>query len=440
MNKIYSHEELQCEDGVYKYKVTIESSTINDAVNKELAKIAAEIRVPGFRKGKVPISMIQSHHSSTISSAINRVAQSMIEKVSGDIFNNIPDKERVVSPKTKVLSFTPSDSGYGDLVYEISFEMMGQVPDIECEAITLVRKEAIINTEDVQKELEKEISEASYFAENSEKKIEKGDKIAIEYSGKIMNKPFKGSTGKVEFIIGEGSVPELLENALLGMKVLDKKDAVTVSFPTNYQNPVLAGRSIGMDITVLGVKEPKKFDSNDEFAKHLGFESYEKLVENTSNLLQNQSNQITDLLLRKDLLDVLDQRYTFDIPKSMVDEEEKAISHAMTNGEHDTEDKDKLHTNALRRVKLGMLLVKFSEDNSIKIDNADLLNQLQLEFGHDRRLFTESIGAVRKNPDFARAIQGRALENKVIKHIVDKITIDKQSLTFEDLKKGFENA
>ena len=211
-------------------------------------------------------------------------------------------------------------------------------------------------------------------------KVETGDRVVVDFTGKLEGQPFEGGTGgDIGVNVGSNTFIPGFEDQLIGMAAGETR-LVKVTFPVNYTNAELAGKDAEFDVTAKSVEAPGTVTVDDAFAKSLGMESLDKLKEAVKGrILQEHTAQARQKLKRK-LLDQLDAMHQFALPPTLAEEEFKNVWSAVESDlksqnrtfadEGTTEEKarEEYRTIAERRVRLGLVLAEIGEKNNITRD------------------------------------------------------------------------
>src|SRR6516164_7736372 len=207
----------------------------------------------------------------------------------------------------------------------------------------------------------------------------KGDRVVIDFAGKIDGAPFEGgSGGDVGVNIGSGTFIPGFEDQLIGMGAGETR-LVKITFPTNYVSTQLAGKPAEFDVTVKSVEAPGTVTVDDAFAKSLGLESLDKLTAAVKGRLQQEHAGLSRQRLKRQLLDKLDEMHKFALPPTLAEDEFKNVWNAVETDlkaqgrtfadEGTTEEKarEEYRGIAERRVRLGLVLAEIGEKNKITV-------------------------------------------------------------------------
>ncbi|MGO4838866.1 trigger factor, partial [Rhizobiaceae sp. 2RAB30] len=177
----------------------------------------------------------------------------------------------------------------------------------------------------------KKIAESARSFEPKEGKADDGDRLTIDFLGKLDGVAFDGGAGSDQLLVlGSKQFIPGFEEQLVGVKAGDEK-TITVTFPEDYSAAHLAGKEATFDVTVKEVAKPGELELNDETAKNLGLESIERLREIVKGQIESQFGALTRQKVKRELLDQLDESYKFEAPSKLVEAEFNNIWNQVTN-------------------------------------------------------------------------------------------------------------
>jgi len=426
------------------YTITIPAKDLDARVDAEVKKIAPQVRMPGFRPGKVPANLIRKMHGDSIhADALNASIQESVDKAIRD--NNL---RPAIQPSVDL----NEDYAAGkDAEVKVSLEVLPEVPAPSIDSITLERLTVEPAEEAVTEALQRIADgQKSYEAAAKSYKAKEGDQVVIDFEGKVDGVPFEGGKGEgMAVVIGSGQLIPGFEDQLVGLKANDEA-VINVTFPENYGAADLAGKAATFDIVVGEVKKPGETKLDDDFAKSLGLESLEQLTGLIKGQLEQELNGLTRTHMKRRLLDQLAANHDFEVPPSMVEAEFNQIWAQLEQEaaqEEDVEaaraemekDRDEYHSIAVRRVRLGLLLSEIGQANGVEVSQQEmnmLIAQAAQQYRQeDRQRFAEYI---RNTPMAAAQLRAPLYEDKVVDFLFDKATITERAVTREELEAAIE--
>jgi trigger factor len=289
-----------------------------------------------------------------------------------------------------------------------------------------------------------------YTAKSDGAKAENGDRVTIDFTGKMDGTPFQGGTGgDVALHVGSGTFIPGFEDQLIGVTAGEQR-TVNVTFPQIYPAAHLAGKTAEFDVTVKSVETPQAVTLDDEFAKSLGLESLAKLREMVKERLTREHAGMSRQKVKRKLLDELDAKHKFAAPPSLVDDEFTNVwktiiddlqSRKRTFEDEDTPEekaKEEYRGIAERRVRLGLVIAEIGERNSIKVSDEEVsrgvMERARQVPGREQEVWE----FYRNNPDALASVRAPIFEDKVIDYIVELAKITDKTVSREELYKEDE--
>jgi trigger factor len=426
------------------YTLTIKAKDIEARVESEIRKIAPQVRMPGFRPGKVPGNLVRKMHGEALQAdALNNSIQEGVQ--------SLVAKERLrpaMSPSVEL------GEGYAhgkDAEIKIELEVLPEVPAPRIDGLKLERLTVDADGEALDKAVQ-ELAAMQKSWEDAPKahKAGIGDLVVIDFLGKIDGVEFDGGKGEdVSIELGSGRMIPGFEEGIVGSKANDSR-TIEVTFPENYSVDYLKGKAATFDIVVQAVKTGKTAVASDEMAKNLGLESLEQLRGLLKTNIEQELNQLTRTHMKRRLLDQLAASHDFEVPPTMVEAEFDQIWKQLeqeARREADPEaarkemeaDRDDYRKIAIRRVRLGLLLSEIGRQNNIEVSAPEmsrLIQQAAQQYDpKDRQRFVEFV-----QQDAMAAAQLRAplYEDKVVDFLFSKAEIVDRVVTREELEAAIE--
>ncbi|MCI4662310.1 MAG: trigger factor [Neomegalonema sp.] len=435
-------EEITAEGLQRSYKAVATAAIIEEKINEKIEDVRKDVEIKGFRKGKAPAALLKKMYGESLH---GEVLQELVDSTLRDHLESTGHRP-ATQPEIKATneSFKPGD----DLHLEISYEILPQIPETNLSEIALERFVVEVEDKAVDEALESLAKNAKNF-ETKEGAAEAGDQVVIDFLGKIDDVAFEGGAAEdFALELGSGQFIPGFEDQLIGLSAGEEKN-VEVSFPENYGASELAGKPAIFETKVKEVKAPKAAEIDDELAKTYGQESLDALKEQLKERLAAEYKDATRGLLKRKLLDVLSEKKDFDLPKSMVEPEAKAIAHQLWHEEHKDHDAhDHSHGEieptaenvelAERRVRLGLILADIGQKNEIHVKDEEvssaIMRQARQYPGQERAFFE----FVQKNPQMMQNIRAPLFEDKVVDFIFEMAQIAEKPISADDLRQEIE--
>jgi trigger factor len=426
------------------YEIKITAKDIESRVEAEVKKMAPQVNMPGFRKGKVPANLVRKmHNDALMQDALNSTVQESIEKTMTD------NKLRpAMQPSVNL------EDGYEpgkDALVKLELEVLPEVPTPDVEGLKLERLQVEADKKTVDEALQKFAESQKQFETAAKSyKAQTGDQVLIDFEGKIDGVPFDGGKGEGMAIeLGSGRLIPGFEDQLIGKKANDEV-LVKVTFPEDYNVEDLKGKDATFDVVIGEVQKPKEAKADDEMAKSMGLEGIDQLTELLKGQIEQELNGLTRTHMKRKLLDQLAASHDFDVPPSMVEaefnqiwqqlEQEAAQEEDAEAARKEMEDeKEEYRDIAVRRVRLGLLLSEIGQANGVEVSQQEmsmLMQQAAQQYRpEDRDRFIQYI-----QQDQMAAAQLRApmYEDKVVDFLFDKAEVTDRKVTREELEAAIE--
>jgi trigger factor len=437
--------EIENEGLKRAYQLTFTAAEIDARIADEVKRIAPQVRMPGFRPGKVPANLIrkmhgEALHQDALSSTIQAGVQELLTK------NQL---RPAMQPEVELgEDYAPGK----DATVTVRLETLPQVPAPQIDALKLERLVAEVDESAVDQQVEQFASNAKRFEDAPEgKAAESGDQVVIDFIGKTADGvAFEGGTGTDMAVeIGSGTLIPGFEDQLVGAKVGEER-TLKVTFPDDYPAENLKGQPATFDVTVKAVKVAGETRIDDEFAKSLGLESLDQLKGLLRDQQQQELNGLTRTHMKRRLLDQLAAAHDFDVPPSMVEAEYQNIMRQLEHeASHEADpaaakaeiekEAGEYRKIAERRVRLGLLLSEIGQANGIEV-TAQEMNRLIAQAAQqyqpkDRERFVQYI---QQEPMAAAQLRAPLYEDKVVDFLFSKAEISERKATRAEIEADLE--
>lgn len=430
--------ELKSEGLKKVFKVVVPAAEFGKTVDEKLKGIAKTVKMQGFRAGKAPLAMVKQKYEASVK---GEALEDLVQKTAQQVVKE-QNLRPVMLPDVKITAFKEGE----DIEFEVSVENMPEIKFDGLKDIALDKYMAEVPAEEVEKAL-------NYIA-NSRKETNKvedgrvsqnGDTTVIDFVGSVDGVEFQGGKGNnYPLELGSNSFIPGFEDQLIGKKAGDKVD-VKVKFPENYHAKDLSGKDAVFAVEIKELRAPKAVEINDEFAKSLGEESLDKLKASIAERIKADYEAASKMKLKRQLLDILDKNYNFEVPQSLVDAEYKSIvdqyEQAKKYNQLDESEKAKSEEDllaeykdiAVRRVKLGLLLSEIGQNAKITITaddiNKAIMNEARKYPGQEKAVFDFYV----KNKQAVENLKAPVFEEKIVDYILGQAKINDKIVSVEEL-------
>ena len=427
------------------YTLTIPAADIAKKVDAELKRVAPQIRMPGFRPGKVPANLVRKMHGPALmQEALNTSIQDGVQSLIA---------EKQLRPATQPsVELTDGYEEGRDAELKVELEVLPQVPTPAIDALKLERLTVPVADEAVDAHLQKFADQQKKWDDAGDKAAEQGDLVTVDFVGKTLDGvAFEGGTGEDMAVeIGSGRLIPGFEDQVVGAKAGEERQ-IKVTFPEDYPAKELAGQDATFDLTIKSVKTAGESVIDDELATNLGLESLEQLRGLLKGQIEQEHNGLTRTHMKRKLLDQLAEGHDFEVPPSMVEAEFNQIwaqlQHEATH-EPDQQaaldemeaERDDYRKIAERRVRLGLLLSEIGQANGVEVNQQEmqrLIMQAAQQYPAEQR--QQFVQYVQQEPMAAAQLRAPLYEDKVVDFLFDKAEITDRETTREELEAAIES-
>jgi trigger factor len=426
-------------DGLKRsFTVTLPEPELASKRETRLAELGRTMQMPGFRPGKVPLSMVKKRYGAA-------VAAEIAEGAVNDAADRLMAERNLRPAMQPRLEVTKPGQG-SDLEFTLQMEVLPEITVPDLTDVTIEKPVAKVSDEVRAAAIEKLAAQRQSFKEIEEARpAVAGEQLTVDFIGRIDGTAFEGGTATdVALIVkGEGFIPGFTDQ-VEGMSVGETR-TIKVDFPEDYGARELAGKQAEFEITAkkLAVAQVPAID--EAFAESLGLKSVEELHEKITGQIEREYGQMTRLKLKRALLDVLSARAEFAAPESLVEAEfaeiwrqveaEKAAGRA--DPEDAAKDDETLRAEyraiADRRVRLGLLVAEIGRANGITVTEQDMQQAMFQEAMKYRDQAMQVLEFFKKNPQQLERFRGPIFEDKVVDYLLGRVTQTEREVTPEEL-------
>jgi trigger factor len=408
-------------------KVFIDKKTMSNYMDEKYEEIKGTVNLKGFRPGKVPKEILKRQFGKAIFSEV-------LDKVLKETSTKALDENKIKpagQPKLDLKTYGEDK----ELEYVLS---VTELPKIDIKDIANIKFDEYTVKID-ESETDKRINEIAKnqpnFKEASpETKATDGDLVAFDYNATVDGQSFKGSEGKnTQLTLGKDLFLKGFDKQLLGTKKDDTK-IVEAILPENFPEKELANKSAKFECKIISVKKPEEVKIDDEFAKSLGAKDLVDLKKLISNQINDEYKNSLDRLSKNQILKELEKFKIDEIPENLIEEEVKILSQGMSEDDAKKSRKN-FEELAKKRIKTGLILNEFGEQNQIKVNEqelqAEIQKQLRMMPGQEKMV----MDFYQKNPSAVASLRGTVYEEKIINLIKEKAKPNKKEISKDEAEK-----
>jgi trigger factor len=419
-----------------KITLTLPTTVIQNEVNARLKKLARQVKIDGFRPGKVPMNIVAQRYGYSVHYEV------MNDKV-GEAFNQAAMEAQLrVAGQPRISE--KDQAPEGEMAFDAIFEVYPEVKMQDLAQVTIDRLKADVTDEAIDKTVEILRKQRRTYAQRSlESAAETDDRVTVDFEGKIDGEPFDGGRAQdFQFVVGEGQMLQEFEAAVKGMKVGESK-TFPLAFPPDYQGREVAGKTADFMVTLKKLEASHLPEVTDELAKSLG--AVDATVEGLrADIRGNLEREVKFRLLGRNkqaALDALVDNAELDLPNSIVQAEldrmvqgarEELKQRGIKDADKAPIPEDVFKPQAERRVRMGLVV-------------SELVRQHGLQATPDQiKAHVEELSASYEKPievqrwyysDNRRMaeVEGIVIEQNVTNYVFSLVKVNEKAITFDEL-------
>ena len=416
-----------------KRSLTVELpiDTFNQKTEKILQSLAKKARVDGFRKGKIPATILrQRFGASAKADATNEVVSETLEEALADA-----DVSPAAQPSLTTVDTESSDN----FSYTIEFEVYPEVSVAPLSNLNIDQISATVSDEDEERALQ-DLQDRATEYKTVKRKSKNGDRLIIDFEGLLDGESFEGGAAEgFEIVLGRGAMIEGFEQGLIDVAA-GKTVEVKATFPEDYHVENLAGREAVFKVKVNEVGSPNEMKRDDEFAKKYGENDFETMKSHMSKQMQmelssrvvqqNKDAAFTALLTANDF-EVPEGSVSTEATKLQQDMEARMEQQGMPSKGNFPE--AMFQEEASRRVKLGLLINKIANDSEIKPEKEQVdakLKEMSMQYGESAQ---QMIDWYNSDPSRLAGVESIVVEELVAKHVALEAKVNVTEKTFQEI-------
>ncbi|MFL5184474.1 MAG: trigger factor [Microvirga sp.] len=427
-----------------EFKVVLPATELEERLNSELSTLKDRVRINGFRPGKVPVGHLRKVYGrSVMADVLQNAVNEANRKIVEDNNLKLAHEPQIQFPESQE-EVEKAMEAKGDLAFTVALEVLPVFELADLSDVTVKKPVADVTDAEITESLERMAKQNRSF-EPKEGSAVDGDRVVVDFVGRIDGTEFEGGNGQdIRVELGSNTFIPGFEDQLLGLKAGDTK-LVKVTFPVNYMAAHLAGKDAEFDVTVKEIEAPGELKIDDEMAKGFGMDSLDKLKDAIRDAIKRDFDAQSRRKVKKDLLDSLDAKYSFELPPTLVEQEFAAVwsqvvgdmksNNRTFEDESTTEDEAKAEYRKIaeRRVRLGLVLAQIGEKTDIKISDDEvtqaLIERVRQYPGQERQVWE----FYQKNPQALAEIRAPLFEEKVVDQILSQVKVDEETVSKDAL-------
>jgi trigger factor len=413
-------------------KVLIDKETMNSYMDEKYEEIKGTVNLKGFRPGKVPKEVLKRQFGKAVFGEV-------LDKVLKETSTKALEENKIKpagQPKLDLKTYGEDK----ELEYVLSVTELPKVDVKSIESIKFDQYSVKIDNSETDKRIKEIAKNQPSFKEASpETKAKDGDLVVLDYQATVDGKEFKGSEGKnTQLTLGKDLFLKGFDKQLIGVKKDDEK-IVDAVLPENFPEKELVNKAAKFKCKILNVKNPEEVKIDDNFAKNLGAKDLNDLKTLISKQINDEYKNSLDQLSKNQILKEIDKIKVDEIPENLIEEEVKILSQGMDEAEA-KKNKAKFTGTAKTRIKTGLILNEFGEQNKIQVSEqeiqAEVQKQLRMMPGQEKMV----MDFYQKNPSAVASLRGTVYEEKILNLIKEKAKPNKKEISKDEAEKILKEA
>ncbi len=408
-------------------KVFVDKKTMNLYMDEKYEEIKGTVNLKGFRPGKVPREILKRQFGKAVFSEV-------LDKVLKETSTKALQENKIKpagQPKLDLKTYGEDK----DLEYILS---VTELPKVELKSIENIKFDEYTVKID-QKETDKRINDIAKnqpnFKEASETtKAKKGDLVVFDYNATVDEKTFKGGEGKnTQLTLGKDLFLKGFDEQLIGVKKGDEK-IVDATLPENFPEKEFINKKAKFMCKISAVKIPEDVKIDDQFAKNLGAKDLNDLKSLITKQINDEYKNSLDRLTKNQILKEIEKFKVSEIPENLLEDEIKILSQGMSEDDAKKSRKN-FEEVAKKRIKVGLILNEFGEQNQIKVTEQELQTEVQKQIrmmpGQEKMVME----FYKKNPNALASLRGTVYEEKILNMIKEKAKPNKKEISKDEAEK-----
>ena len=413
-------------------KVLIDKETMNSYMDEKYEEIKGTVNLKGFRPGKVPKDVLKRQFGKAVFGEV-------LDKVLKETSTKALEEKKIKpagQPKLDLKTYGEDK----ELEYVLSITELPKVEVKSIESIKFDQYTVKIDNSETDKRIKEIAKNQPSFKEASpDSKAKEGDLVTLDYKATVDGKEFKGSEGKnTQLTLGKDLFLKGFDKQLIGVKKNDEK-IVEAVLPENFPEKELVNKKAQFNCKITNIKNPEEVKIDDDFAKNLGAKDLNDLKILISKQINDEYKNSLEQLSKNQILKEIEKIKVDEIPENLIEEEIKILSQGMSEDET-KKNKVKFTKTAITRIKTGLILNEFGEQNKIQVSEqeiqAEVQKQIRMMPGQEKMV----MDFYQKNPSAVASLRGTVYEEKILNLIKEKAKPNKKEISKDEAEKILKEA
>lgn len=412
-----------------KLSITIPADRIDGEVDTRLKSMRGRVKIDGFRPGKVPMSVVSQQYGDS-------VYQEVVGELFQSTFYEAAEQEKLKVAGMPKIEATVLEPGK-DLEYSATFDIYPEFEIADISKMEVKEPSIKLAAADVNEMIETLRKQQQEWKE-VKRAAKKGDLLVIDFKGKLDGEEFEGGVANDFSVeLGAGRMLSDFEDALKGMKAGAEKET-DVSFPEDYPEEKLKGKTAQFGLSVKTVSEPELPEVNEDFIKKFGVEdgTEKSFKAEIKSNMQREADQRVKSRIKQSVMEGLHDLHEIDLPASLVEQEVKQVRSEMQQNSQGADmsslPDDMFKDQASRRVKLGLIVGEIITKNKLEKDQDKvdtMLNSLAESYEDPKAL----IEYYRSDEQAMQTIEAAVMEEMIVDWVLEKAKVKEEAVKFTEL-------
>lgn len=417
-----------------RMRVELPAERIEKEIESRLRSVGRTARIKGFRPGKIPAKVVRQRYG-------GQVRQEVLSDLMQRSYTDAVAQENLTPAGGPRIEPESMEKGK-DFAYVATFEVFPEIKLEKLDKIEVTRPEVEVMPADCDDMIENLRRQKATW-NTVERAAKDGDRVIVDFDGTLNGEPIRGGQGKeVPVILGKGQMLPDFEKALSGLAAGDKKQACRVRFPKDYQAEELAGQEVEFEISVHRVEEEELPPLDDSLASLYGVEEG-GLEQLRQDVLSNMEREAADKIrndVKEQVMDGLLRANAVEIPQALKEQEMHAMQHEamrrMGIEDHDkAPPKENFAEAAERRVRLGLLMRQYIEDQNITVDPERVRERVE-DICSSYENSGDMVASYLANPQVMAQLEPLVLEEQAVERLIENGVEKKRKVSFQEYMNG----
>ena len=425
--------------------ISLPKDTVQKEIESRIRQLAKNVRMPGFRPGKVPLKMVTQQYAGQVE------AEVLSDKVGKQFFDiSRSENLRVAGQPSFSAKEDAADDAYAfDATFEVYPEVkLGDLASAEVErSVTQISEAEVDRTLDILRKQRVHYHARGEAGEHgdggTDASVKNGDRVTVDFVGKLEGVVFEGGSAEdFTFVLGEGRMLSEFEQAATGLKVGEARE-FDLKFPDDYHGKDVAGKTAQFTITVKKIEWPHMPEVDAEFAKSLGVADGDltKMRAEIKENLEREAKRRTQALVKNQVMDALLKVAELEVPKALIEQDQERlvemarqdlVQRGVPNAASAPIPAEMFKEQAERRVKLGLVLAELVKENGLEAKPEQIRAEVE-EFAKSYEDPKEVIRWYYSNKQRLAEMEAYVVESNVVEFVLGKAKVTDKEVSFEAL-------